>query len=347
MLEITDLKTYYDGDVGTVHAVDGVDLTLRENEIVGLLGESGCGKTTLAKSIIRLLPKEGTIVGGSISYNGTEITDLTHQQLRTQIRWKEISMIPQNAMNGFDPVYTIGDQIVEVIQAHRNGVSNADALDRGQELFEQLGIDPERIHDYPHQLSGGMAQRAMIALSLALSPAVILADEPTTGLDMIIQRRILHLLEDLKTELDVSILMVTHDISAAVEVCDRIAVMYGGRIVEIGETETILEDPRHPYTLGLRNAFPDIHEDSEELVSIPGQPFDAVDPPQQCRFAERCPFAESECWETLPDPREYDGGQLVECLRADEKEYLQREGGKRETWLEQADAAEHTVEDPQ
>lgn len=341
MLEITDLETYYDSSEGTVHAVDGVNFTLKENEILGLLGESGCGKTTLAKSVIGLLPKEGRINSGSINYDGMDLTQMNERELKKKIRWSEISLIPQNAMNGFDPVYTVGEQIVEAIQAHQKNTSEAEAIARAKELFEMLGVESERVHDYPHQLSGGMAQRAMIALALAVSPSVMLADEPTTGLDMIIQRRILNLLADLKNDMDVSMLMVTHDISAAVEVCDRIAVMYGGRIVEIADTETILTDPRHPYTLGLRNAFPSISDDSSELVSIPGEPFGAIDPDPGCRFAERCPFAEPECEASTPKPEEFDNGHLVECVRADEKAFLQEEATKISTW-EEAEAHEIT-----
>ena len=331
MFEIDDLKTYYHTHEGDVHAVDGVSFELDRKETLGLVGESGCGKTTLAKSIIRLLPKNGEIVDGSVELNGVEITDLSNEELRRQIRWAEISMIPQNAMNGFDPVKTVGKQIVNVIRRHEKNTSKKEARERARELFDTLGIEPGRVDSYPHQFSGGMAQRAMIAMALALTPSMILADEPTTALDVMIQDRILRQLKDLQDEFDTAIIMITHDMSVVSENCDRIAVMYGGRVVEYADTETILKEPRHPYTLGMRNAFPDISKDDQELISIPGNPPDLVDPEEGCRFAPRCPFAEDVCWDETPEPEDYDG-QIVECHRADEAEYLREEAMKPEIW---------------
>ncbi|ELY92705.1 peptide ABC transporter ATPase [Natrialba hulunbeirensis JCM 10989] len=335
LLDIDGLKTYYGSDDGWVRATDDASLSIERGETVGLVGESGSGKTTLAKSIIRLLPDNAEIVDGSIEFDGTEITELSDRELRRQIRWSEISMIPQNAMNGFDPVYTVGDQIVEVIRHHEDDTSKAEARERGRELFDDLGIDPDRIDDYPHQFSGGMAQRAMIALALALSPSLVLADEPTTALDVVIQDRILETIKEMQEELNSAMIMITHDMSVVSETCDRIAVVYGGRIVELADAETIITNPRHPYTLGLRNAFPDISDDDQELISIPGTPPELVDPGEGCRFAPRCPFAEEECWEVTPQPESYGDGHQVECHRADEIEHLQAEAGKKETWREQ------------
>ncbi|MFP9190440.1 ABC transporter ATP-binding protein [Natronosalvus vescus] len=335
LLEISNLKTYYRADDGWVRATDDVSLSVDRGETVGLVGESGSGKTTLAKSIIRLFPKNAEIVDGSIDYDGTEVTDLSDRELRKQIRWSEISMIPQNAMNGFDPVYTVGEQIVEVIRYHEDGTSKQEARERARELFDDLGIEPDRVDDYPHQFSGGMAQRAMIALALALDPNMILADEPTTALDVVIQDRILETIKEKQREINSAMIMITHDMSVVSETCDRIAVVYGGRIVEVADAATIIKNPRHPYTLGLRNAFPDISDDDQELISIPGTPPDLVDPDEGCRFAPRCPFAEDDCWEVTPEPEEYEDEHLVECHRADEIEYLQEEAGKKETWLEQ------------
>ncbi|MBP1923517.1 peptide/nickel transport system ATP-binding protein [Halorubrum alkaliphilum] len=332
LLEIRDLKTYYRADGGWVRATDGVSLSIDRGETVGLVGESGSGKTTLAKSIIRLFPDNAEIHGGSIDYDGTEITDLSDKELRRRIRWQEISMIPQNAMNGFDPVYTVGQQIVQVIRHHEEGVSKADARDRARDLFDELGIEPDRIDDYPHQFSGGMAQRAMIALALALGPSLVLADEPTTALDVVIQDRILETIKEKQAEIDSAMIMITHDMSVVSETCDRIAVVYGGRIVEIADARTIITNPRHPYTLGLRNAFPDISDDDQELISIPGTPPDLVDPGEGCRFAPRCPFAEEDCWEITPEPQEYEPGHFVECHRADEIDYLQSAAGEKSTW---------------
>lgn len=336
LLEISDLKTYYEAEDGWVRATDEVSLSVERGETVGLVGESGSGKTTLAKSIIRLFPENAEIVDGSIKYDGTEITELSDAELRRRIRWSEISMIPQNAMNAFDPVYTVGEQIVQVIRHHEDGTSKQEARERARELFDDLGVEPDRIDDYPHQFSGGMAQRAMIALALALDPSMILADEPTTALDVVIQDRILETIKEKQEEIGSAMIMITHDMSVVSETCDRIAVVYGGRIVEIADAETIIANPRHPYTLGLRNAFPDITDDDQELISIPGSPPDLVDPDEGCRFAPRCPFAKEECWKKTPTPEPYGDGHLVACHRADEIDYLQEEAGKKATWFEQS-----------
>ncbi|AFZ72379.1 ABC transporter ATP-binding protein [Natronobacterium gregoryi] len=335
LLDINGLKTYYRADDGWVRATDDASLSIERGETVGLVGESGSGKTTLAKSIIRLLPDNAEIRDGSIEFEGTEVTDLSDRELRKQIRWSEISMIPQNAMNGFDPVYTVGEQIVEVVTYHENDTSKAEARERARDLFDDLGIDPDRVDDYPHQFSGGMAQRAMIALALSLSPSLVLADEPTTALDVVIQDRILDTIKEMQTEINSAMIMVTHDMSVVSETCDRIAVVYGGRIVEIADAETIITNPRHPYTLGLRNAFPDISDDDQELISIPGTPPDLVDPGEGCRFAPRCPFAREECWKATPETESYGNGHRVKCHRADEIDYLQEEAGKKSTWHDQ------------
>ncbi|WP_331233345.1 ABC transporter ATP-binding protein [Natronorarus salvus] len=335
MLQIDDLHTRYRTDAGDVHAVDGVSFTVDEKETLGLVGESGCGKTTLAKSIFDLLPRNGSVVRGSVNLDGTELTELTEKELRKRIRWQEISMIPQTAMNGLDPVQTVGKQIMQVIRVHE-GVSKAEARQRARELFEELGLEPDRITDYPHQFSGGMAQRAMIALSLALSPSIVLADEPTTALDVMIQDRILKLINEIQEEYEMGMIMITHDMSVVSETCDTIAVMYAGRVVEYADARTVIKNPRHPYTMGLRNAFPDISEDSQDLVSVPGEPPDLVDPEPGCKFAPRCPFAVDECWDVDPEPQEFDDGHIVECHRADEAEQLREEAADSETWLAMA-----------
>lgn len=334
LIEIDGLKMYYHSANGDVAAADDVSLSVDPNETLGLVGESGSGKTTVAKSIIRLLPDNGEIVDGSIEYRGREVTEMSKKEIRRELRWKEVSMIPQNAMNGFDPVYTVGNQIVEVIRSHEPDTTQAEARSRAEDLFDDLGLDTDRIDDYPHQFSGGMAQRAMIALALAVNPSVVLADEPTTALDVVIQDRILETISDLQEEHNTAMVLITHDMSVVSETCDRIAVMYGGRVVEMADAETIIKNPRHPYTLGLRNAFPDITADDQELISIPGTPPDLLDPDEGCRFAPRCPFAEERCWEETPEPEEYEEGHVVECHRADERELLQTEADKRETWYE-------------
>ncbi len=332
LLDTNEVDIHYETDEGVVEAVDDISFDLSEGETMGLVGESGSGKTTTAKSIIRLLAKNGYVDSGEINYRGTDVADLSMKELKDQIRWTEVSMIPQNAMNGFDPVYTVGDQIVQVIRRHDPDVSKTEAKTQARDLFEELGLQPDRVDDYPHQFSGGMAQRAMIALALACQPSLILADEPTTALDVVIQDRILDLLKDIQDEYNNAIILITHDMSVVSETCDTIAVMYAGRIVEKADARTVIKNPRHPYTLGLRNAFPDITEEDQDLISIPGSPPELIDPDEGCRFAPRCPFAEEECWEQTPEAREFEDGHTVECHRADEIEYLQEEAAKRETW---------------
>ncbi|MUW13395.1 ATP-binding cassette domain-containing protein [Halorubrum sp. CBA1125] len=337
MLNIENLHAHYHTDEGTdVHAVDGVDLEVGSNETLGLVGESGCGKTTLAKALIRLLPTNGEIVDGSVNFKETDLTELSDEELRKQIRWTEISMIPQNAMNSLDPVHTVGAQIVQAIRTHED-CSKEEAWNRTRELFEELGLDENRVKDYPHQFSGGMAQRAAIALALCLEPALILADEPTTALDVVVQDQILTMVSELQDEIDSSMIMITHDMSVVSETCDKIAVMYGGNVAEYADSETIIKNPRHPYTLGMRNAFPDISKDTQELISIPGSPPDLIEPEEGCKFAPRCPFAQDECREVTPEPEEFEEGHVVRCHRADEVEYLQEEASKRETWAEMKD----------
>ncbi|MFB6300707.1 MAG: ABC transporter ATP-binding protein [Halobacteriales archaeon] len=330
VLEIEDLVTYYHTEQGDVHAVEGVTLTLKENETLGLVGESGSGKSTLAYSINRVLPDNGEVIDGEVRIDDVDLTELSEKELR-EYRWTEISMIPQSAMNALDPVYTIQDQIVEVLQAHRP-ISEKEAQERARELFDLVDLDEDRLTDYPHQFSGGMKQRAMIALAMALDPKIILADEPTTALDVIIQERILRRIQELQEDIESSMILITHDISVVSETCDRIAVMYGGNLVESSDTRTIINDAHHPYTLGLKNAFPTIDTDEQELISIPGEAPDLTEPEDKCMFAPRCPFAIERCRKESPERREIEDGHFVECHRADEVEMLQAEAAKPETW---------------
>lgn len=332
MLEIKNLKTQYTTDDGdSVHAVDGVDLELDRNVTLGLVGESGCGKTTIAKTLTRLLPRNGEIVDGQILFEGRDLNELSNEAYRKQIRWNEIALIPQYSMNAFDPVYTVGKQIVQVIR-YKENASKKEAWRRARELFERVGIDENRVTEYPHQFSGGMAQRAMIALAVALDPSIIVADEPTTALDVVIQDRILNMMKDIQDEINSSMILITHDMSVVSETCDKIAVMYGGRIMEYGDADTIIGNPVHPYSLGLRNAFPDITLDSQELVSIPGTPPTLIEPDEGCRFVARCPFAEEECREYTPQTESFEEGHRIECHRQDEASYLRERGNRPETW---------------
>jgi len=316
LLEINDLATYYHTDNGDVHAVDGVDLTVEADETLGLVGESGSGKSTLAKSINGMLPDNGEIVSGSIEYDGVDLTDIPENHLRAY-RWRNISMIPQSSMNALDPVYTVGEQIAEVFNHHVD-ITPAEIKKKARELFDIVGIDPERLNDYPHQLSGGMKQRVMIAISLALDPDIVIADEPTTALDVIVQKQILDRLKAIQQQRSMAIILITHDISVVSYLCDNIAVFYGGRVVEYGDVDSVIRNPQHPYTVGLKNAFPSILSDDQELVSIGGNPPTLVEPSPGCRFADRCPLAVEECREGQP-PTVSDGtGWRAECLRTND-----------------------------
>ncbi|MGE5618730.1 MAG: ABC transporter ATP-binding protein [Sphingomonadaceae bacterium] len=330
MLEVRNLKTYFKTKAGYAQAVDDVSFTIQPGENFGLVGESGCGKTTAAKSIIKLLPPNGEIVGGQILYKGRDLVKLTNEEMQ-KVRWKEISMISQSAMNSLDPVYRVGDQIVEAIQAHEP-VSRAEAMDRAKELFGLVGIDAKRLKDYPHQFSGGMKQRSIIAMSLALNPGLIIADEPTTALDVIVQDQILRRIKSLLESHRASMILITHDISVVAEMCDRVAVMYAGKIMEWGDVVTVFKRPFHPYTLGLQNAFPNVHGPKQELISIPGTPPKLVNPPTGCRFAARCPFAIDRCREEEPAMVEVGSGHQAACHRLEMIDWMRVEAAKKENW---------------
>lgn len=330
MLEIRNLKTYFKVKAGYAQAVDDVTFTINSGENFGLVGESGCGKTTAAKSIIKLLPPNGEIKGGQIIYNGKDLTKLSDSEMR-KVRWAEISMISQSAMNSLDPVYKVGDQIVEAIQTHEP-VSRAEAMDRARELFKLVGIDPNRLSEYPHKFSGGMKQRSIIAMALALNPGLIIADEPTTALDVIVQDQILRRIKSLLLSNGASMILITHDISVVAEMCDRVAVMYAGKIMEIGKVDQVFKLPFHPYTLGLQNAFPNVHGPRQDLISIPGSPPKLVNPPKGCRFAARCPFAVEVCSQQEPATVEIEAGHQASCHRLAIIEQMRAEATHKETW---------------
>ncbi len=300
LLEVNELRTYFKVTKGEVKAVDGVSFYLDKGESIGLVGESGCGKTTTALSIIRLLPPEGNIVGGEIVFGGRDITHISEEELR-DLRWKEISMIFQGAMNALNPVKTVSDQIAEAILIHEH-ISNKEAMERVKDLFELVEINPAMMRRYPHEFSGGMRQRAIIAMALACNPRLVIGDEPTTALDVMVQAQIIDLINSLKKKLGMSMIMITHDLSIITETCDRIAVMYAGKIVEMGNTEEVVTDPRHPYTQRLISSFPNIYHERVMVKSIPGDPPDLFNPPAGCRFAARChmsPTEECRCSEPL------------------------------------------------
>ncbi len=276
------------------HAITEVSFLLREGEMLGLVGESGCGKTTLMLSLLRLLPAAGRIVNGEILFSGQDLLDLSESQME-EVRWKNISIIFQGAMNALNPVRTIGDQIAEAIIRHKLARSREWLDERVGELLELVGIGANRMNQYPHQYSGGMRQRAMIAMALACNPQVVIADEPTTALDVMIQAQILELLDQLRHHLGLSVILVTHDLGVVAEVCDSVLVMYGGVTAEYADVDTIFNHPRHPYTQQLLSAFPDLTQPKSRLTAIPGYPprLDAL--PPGCRFAPRCPQAIERC----------------------------------------------------
>ncbi len=293
LLKVEGLKTYFYTLRGVVKAVDNVSFELEKGEALGIVGESGSGKSTLGFSLLRLVPPPGRIVEGKIELDGQNILELDEETVRKEIRWKRISMVFQSALNALNPVKRIGDQIADAILAHED-VSKKEALERAAELLKMVGIDPGRVNNYPHEFSGGMKQRVVIAMALALNPDIVIADEPTTALDVVVQAQILNLLKRLKREYNLSIILITHDLSLVAEIADKVAIMYGGKIAEIGPSDEIYKAPAHPYTQGLFASIPRIGG-KKELKWIPGVPPDLRSPPPGCRFHPRCPYVMDVC----------------------------------------------------
>ena len=315
LLEVTDLKTYFRIAQGEVKAVDGVSFVLDKGEALGLVGESGCGKTTTALSVIKLLPENGRIAGGRIVFNGKDITNLKDEDLYN-FRWAEASMIFQGAMNALNPVKRISDQILETFFIHGKA-SKKDAIERVKELFELVELSPALIHCYPHEFSGGMRQRAIIAMALALHPKLVIGDEPTTALDVMVQAQIIDLINHLRQKMDMGMIMITHDLSIINEVCDKIAVMYAGKIVEMGNTKQVTMSFLHPYTEKLITSFPNIYKERKMVDSIPGDPPDLFNPPPGCLFAERCHVCAGDiCTKMEPPLTDITGkGHYAACHR--------------------------------
>jgi len=312
LLVVKDLRTHFQLSSGWVKAVDGVSFRLNDGEALGLAGESGCGKTTTALSLVRILPANARIrKGSSIELFGIDLVPKTEDQLR-RYRWREISIVFQGAMNALNPVIRVGEQIAEPIQ-FRLGESEQQARKRASELLELVGIPRKRANAYPHELSGGMRQRAMIAMALACDPAVVIGDEPTTALDVMVQAQILELLERLRRELGLSLILITHDLSVIAETCDRTLIMYAGKVAEEGPVSRVFTAPRHPYTEKLLGAFPSISADRRTLDTIPGSPPDLKDPPAGCRFHPRCPAAMDVCREVVPPEVLFPDGVRVAC----------------------------------
>lgn len=312
ILSVQDLTMHYTTRQGDVWAVDDVSFDLEEGQALGLVGESGCGKTSVAISLLRLLPENARFLNGHIYLKDIDILSLDEGKVR-KMRWKGIAMVFQAAMNALNPVYRVGDQIVEALQAHFSTMKVAEARQRVAELFDLVGLDPALMDRYPHEFSGGMRQRAVIAMALSCQPDVIIADEPTTALDVIVQDRILQKLREIQDELDMAMIYISHDIAVIAEVSDRVGVMYAGRMAELADAVDVFERPLHPYAYALMSAFPSIKGEKRKLVTLPGEPPDLLDPPPGCRFHPRCPQATSICREEMPAFEDMGGGHFVAC----------------------------------
>ena len=319
ILDIKDLVIHYETDDGTVEAVNGLDIQLEYGKTLGLVGETGSGKTTTALGIMGLVPDPpGEIVKGSILFEGEDLLKLSEKQMR-RIRGGKISMIFQDPMTSLNPVTRVGDQIAEVILLH-NKISKAEARKRAMEMLEQVGIPGARCEDYPHQFSGGMKQRVMIAIALACSPELLIADEPTTALDVTIQAQVLELMKKLKQEYQTSLILITHDLGVVAKICDKVAVVYAGEIVESGTLKEIYTDKRHPYTIGLFDSLPDIENDASTLKVIQGMVPDPANLPDGCKFHPRCPYATEACQTGKIKPVKLSDSHMVRCNRFSDTE---------------------------
>ena len=317
LIEICDLRVTFHGDDGrTTHAVDAVDLTVPNRTTLGLVGESGCGKSVTSLAIMGLLPKQSAEITGSIRFDGFDLLNVPDQTLR-DLRGNRLAMIFQEPMTSLNPSFTIGDQIIETILRHRGGTRNA-ARRRAIELLRRVHIpSPEkRIDEYPHTLSGGMRQRVMIAMALACDPQLLIADEPTTALDVTLQAQILDLMRELKAQSGAAIILITHDLGVVAEICDEVAVMYAGEIVERASVDELFANPQHPYTVGLLGSIPRLGRQTSHLATIEGMVPNMANPPPGCRFAARCPFAKSTCVAAPPPLASLSAGHWSRCIRA-------------------------------
>jgi oligopeptide/dipeptide ABC transporter ATP-binding protein len=312
VLQIRNLDVDYPTRAGLVRAADNVSLTVQRGEVLGLVGESGCGKSTLGMSILRLLRPPGKIVGGEIIFDGNDLLKLSDEEMR-QLRGARISMIFQDPMTCLNPLQRVSDHVVETIQTHHSDVSEEEARKQAAELIDRLGIRAERMDDYPHQLSGGMRQRVMIGLALALNADLIIADEPTTSLDVIVEAQFLDLLRDLQRQFNLTIMLITHNIGVVAELADRVAVMYAGKLVELADVFPLFNDPQHPYTQGLLKSVPNIRLTEDHLQIMEGSPPDLINPPSGCKFHPRCSHVMDRCRAEEPPLKEIESGRWTAC----------------------------------
>jgi peptide/nickel transport system ATP-binding protein len=329
LLSVRDLIVSYRTASGDAHAVDGISFDVRQAEMVGLVGESGCGKTTAARALTGVMPGNARVTSGRILFTGHDILAFGAEERRA-LRWREISFVPQSAMNSLDPVYRVEQQMREVLA--RGGIRGRHAGERMGELLDMVGLGMDVPRLFPHQLSGGMRQRVAIAMALALDPLLVIADEPVTALDVIVQREVLDTLRDLQRRLRLAVIMITHDISVVAYCCDSIVVMYAGQVVESGPSSAVLGMPAHPYTMGLCNAFPDLERAADLLVPIMGSPPDLLDMPTGCRFAPRCPFAIDRCVREIPPLTDTSSGHKSACWRSAEASSLRSQATEAATW---------------
>ena len=311
ILELEDLTVHFPINIGTVRAVQDVSLKLEQGEVMGLVGESGCGKSTLGFSILRLLRPPGRIVKGKILYHGQDIVQMSEREILA-LRGNKIAMIFQDPLTSLNPLFRIDQQFIETLLTHEKGIKKSAAFGRAEDVLESLGISSERLLEYPHQMSGGMRQRIMIGMGLILNPDLLIADEPTTSLDVIVEAQFLDLLDDLRKQFNLTIILITHNLGNVAQLADRITVMYGGNLMEVGPAGAIFDNPLHPYTQGLLSSIPNIKLDQPKLETMPGSPPDLVTPPPGCVFHPRCPRAMDICKNEKPKATEKDS-RLVSC----------------------------------
>jgi oligopeptide/dipeptide ABC transporter ATP-binding protein len=324
LLEVEDLTIQYRTKNGMLTAVSDASFTIDRGEYFGLVGESGCGKSTMAKAVLGGLDDNGEVTSGKIRYKGEEIQDYSEQELNEKLRWREVSYVPQGSMDSLDPLAPISDQAWDIAQVHTE-MNREEAIEQFRRMFEVVGLQESRIDDYPHEFSGGMQQRAIIAISLFLEPSLLVADEPTTALDVIMQDQIFKYLDEIREETETSMLLITHDISVILESCDEMAIMHSGQVAETGSTVDIYDSPRHPYSILLQEAFPDHRRPDKELGVIEGYPPQTTGEVDFCTFVDRCPWAVEDCWKGAPplepvaDSRT-DGStdHMAACIRRDE-----------------------------